>query len=69
MLYEVSSESPPNHSTKPSGIDRQAEPEAILASLDNSFSERLSPAALTPATVSAAKPEADEERPVATEKS
>jgi len=56
--------SPSNHCTIPPGIERQAEPEPWRAKIDNSDSDNLSPAAFAPATVSAANPEAEEERPV-----
>lgn len=55
---------PSSHSTKPDGIDRHADPEPCRARIDSCFSVNLSPAAAAAATVNAAKPDAEEERPV-----
>ena len=55
---------PSIHSTKPDGIERHADPEPWRARIESCFSESLRPAAAAAATVNAANPEADDERPV-----
>ena len=62
--YDVSFVSPSNHSTNPSGIERQAEPDPCLARIDNSFLDKFKPAAADAATVNAANPDAEDESPV-----
>lgn len=49
--------------TKPSGIDRAAEPEPRRAIIDNCLVERFNSAAVVAARVRAAKPEAEEAIP------
>lgn len=61
---EVSSDSPGNQSTNPPGIERQADPDPLLARRDNSCSTRSRPAAVVAASANAANPAAEDAIPV-----